>query len=88
ARAQYDSVLAQEIQAKNNVENEYEELRAITGQQASNLAVLDTARFSTSLPRKNADQLVAQATNDNLDLVANRIQKDVAKEQISLAQSG
>ncbi|KFA95415.1 outer membrane channel protein TolC [Vibrio mediterranei] len=88
ARAQYDSVLAQEIQAKNNVENEYEELRAITGQQASNLAVLDTARFSTSLPSKNADQLVAQATNENLDLLANRIQKDVAKEQISLAQSG
>lgn len=88
ARAQYDSVLAQEIQAKNNVENEYEELRAITGQQASNLAVLDTAQFSTSLPSKNADQLVAQATNENLDLLANRIQKDVAKEQISLAQSG
>ncbi|MDA0107120.1 outer membrane channel protein TolC [Vibrio sp. La 4.2.2] len=88
ARAQYDSVLAQEIQAKNNVENEYEELRAITGRQASNLAVLDTARFSTSLPSKNADQLVAQATNENLDLLANRIQKDVAKEQISLAQSG
>ncbi|PCD86264.1 outer membrane channel protein TolC [Vibrio mediterranei] len=88
ARAQYDSVLAQETQAKNNVENEYEELRAITGQQASNLAVLDTARFSTSLPSKNADQLVAQATNENLDLLANRIQKDVAKEQISLAQSG
>ncbi|MCG9627952.1 outer membrane channel protein TolC [Vibrio mediterranei] len=88
ARAQYDSVLAQEIQAKNNVENEYEELRAITGQQASNLAVLDTDRFSTSLPSKNADQLVAQATNENLDLLANRIQKDVAKEQISLAQSG
>ncbi|ASI91616.1 outer membrane channel protein TolC [Vibrio mediterranei] len=88
ARAQYDSVLAQEIQAKNNVENEYEELRTITGQQASNLAVLDTDRFSTSLPSKNADQLVAQATNENLDLLANRIQKDVAKEQISLAQSG
>lgn len=88
ARAQYDSVVAQEIQAKNNVENEYEELRAITGQQASNLAILDTERFSTSLPNKSADQLVAQATNENLDLLATRIQKDIAKEQISLAQSG
>ncbi|MFH0262989.1 outer membrane channel protein TolC [Vibrio mediterranei] len=88
ARAQYDSVLAQEIQAKNDVENEYEELRAITGQQATHLAVLDTERFSTSLPSKNADQLVAQATNENLQLLANRIQKDIAKEQISLAQAG
>ncbi|MCY9854351.1 outer membrane channel protein TolC [Vibrio mediterranei] len=88
ARAQYDSVVAQEIQAKNNVENEYEELRAITGQQASKLAILDTERFSTSLPNKSADQLVAQATNENLDLLATRIQKDIAKEQISLAQSG
>ncbi len=88
ARAQYDTVVAQEIQAKNSVENEYEELRAITGQQVENLARLDTERFSTSIPAMSANQLVEQATNENLQLLAGRIQKDIAKEQISLANSG
>ncbi|PMO54302.1 outer membrane channel protein TolC [Vibrio breoganii] len=88
ARAQYDTVVAQEIQAKNSVENEYEELRAITGQEVTDLARLDTERFSTSLPNTSANQLVEQATNENLKLLAGRIQKDIAKEQISLANSG
>ncbi|GEA61069.1 outer membrane channel protein TolC [Vibrio comitans] len=88
ARAQYDTVVAQEIQAKNSVENEYEELRAITGRQVANLARLDTERFSTSIPAMSANQLVEKATNENLQLLAGRIQKDIAKEQISLANSG
>ncbi|GEA51003.1 outer membrane protein TolC [Vibrio inusitatus NBRC 102082] len=88
AKAQYDSVVAQEIQAINSVENEYEELRAITGQEVSDLARLDTKRFSTSEPYVSANQLVEQAINENLQLLAGRIQKDIAKEQISLANSG
>ncbi|MGV2986294.1 outer membrane channel protein TolC [Vibrio sp. E150_011] len=88
ARAQFDSVIAQEIQAKNSVENEYEELRAITGHPASHLSTLDTERFSTALPVTTADELVYKASNDNLRLLASRIEKDIAKEQISLAQSG
>ncbi|GAM74789.1 type I secretion outer membrane protein [Vibrio ishigakensis] len=88
AKAQYDSVLAQEIQAVNNLENQYEELRAITGLQVSDLSVLDIERFSTSMPYLSAAELVQQASKENLQLLAGRIQKDIAKEQITLADSG
>ncbi|GAM60778.1 type I secretion outer membrane protein [Vibrio ishigakensis] len=88
AKAQYDSVLAQEIQAVNNLENQYEELRAITGQQVSDLSVLDIERFSTSMPYLSATELVQQASKENLQLLAGRIQKDIAKEQITLADVG
>lgn len=88
AQAQYDNVVAQEIQAQNSVENALEELRAITGQPASNLSVLDINRFSTSMPELSANDLVQKASNENLQILAGRIQKDIAKEQISLAGSG
>ncbi|MEZ9247355.1 outer membrane channel protein TolC [Vibrio lentus] len=88
AQAQYDNVVAQEIQAQNSVENALEELRAITGQPASNLSVLDINRFSTSMPELPVNELVQKASNENLQILAGRIQKDIAKEQISLADSG
>nr|WP_029225016.1 outer membrane channel protein TolC [Vibrio splendidus] len=88
AQAQYDNVVAQEIQAQNSVENALEEVRAITGQPASNLSVLDIKRFSTSMPELSANDLVQKASNENLQILAGRIQKDIAKEQISLADSG
>ncbi|WP_241908424.1 TolC family outer membrane protein [Vibrio lentus] len=88
AQAQYDNVVAQEIQAQNSVENALEELRAITGQPASNLSVLDIKRFSTSMPELSVNDLVKKASNENLQILAGRIQKDIAKDQISLAGSG
>ncbi|GEM80260.1 outer membrane channel protein TolC [Vibrio superstes] len=88
ARAQYDSVVAQEIQAVNAVDNEYEELRAITGQEISQLSALDMTRFSASAPRLSPGELVQKATKENLQLLAGRIQRDIAKEQITLADSG
>ncbi|MFS1862739.1 outer membrane channel protein TolC [Vibrio lentus] len=88
AQAQYDNVVAQEIQAQNSVENALEELRAITGRPASNLSVLDINRFSTSMPELPVNELVQKASNENLQILAGRIQKDIAKEQISLADSG
>ncbi|MCL9775631.1 outer membrane channel protein TolC [Vibrio methylphosphonaticus] len=88
AKAQYDSVVAQQIQATNTVENKYEDLRAITGKEASLLAVLDTDRFSPSLPNRTIEEMVEKATNENLRLLTSRINKDIAKEQIALAQSG
>ncbi|WP_198600240.1 TolC family protein, partial [Vibrio lentus] len=55
---------------------------------ASNLSVLDINRFSTSMPELSANDLVQKASNENLQILAGRIQKDIAKEQISLADSG
>ncbi|CZF83934.1 Outer membrane protein TolC precursor [Grimontia celer] len=88
AQAQYDSVLAQEILSENQVSNSYEELREITGTRHADLYVLNTKTFSATRPEQVADELVKQAEEGNLSLLAQRISRDAAKERISLAESG
>lgn len=88
AQAQYDAVLADEVLARNDLNNSYEGLREITGQEHSNLDVLDTRRFSASKPSTPVNQLIEEAQQKNLNLLSARIAQDVAKDQISLASSG
>ncbi|MCK8077962.1 outer membrane channel protein TolC [Vibrio sp. 1CM2L] len=88
AQAQYDGVLADEVLAENDLTNSYEGLREITGQEHSNLSILDTDRFSASKSSESATALVAQAEEKNLSLLAARILQDIAKDDISLASSG
>ncbi|MEZ9454597.1 outer membrane channel protein TolC [Vibrio splendidus] len=88
AQAQYDGVLADEVLAENTLINNYEGLREITGQEHSNLSILDTDRFSASKSSESAAALVEQAKQKNLSLLASRISQDVAKDNITLASSG
>ncbi|MDN3700294.1 outer membrane channel protein TolC [Vibrio artabrorum] len=88
AQAQYDGVLADEVLAENTLINNYEGLREITGQEHSDLSILDTDRFSASKPSESISALVEQAEQKNLRLLAARISQDVAKDNISLASSG
>ena len=88
AQAQYDAVLADEVLAQNSLVNSYEGLREITGQEHSNLDVLDTKRFSASKTSTAIDALVNEAQEKNLSLLSARIAQDVAKDNISLASSG
>ncbi len=88
AQAQYDAVLADEVLARNDLNNSYEGLREITGQEHSDLDVLDTRRFSASKPSTPVNQLIEEAQQKNLNLLSARIAQDVAKDQISLASSG
>ncbi|WP_299685285.1 outer membrane channel protein TolC [uncultured Vibrio sp.] len=88
AQAQYDAVLADEVLAENTLTNNYEGLREITGQEHSNLSILDTDRFSASESSESAAALVEQAEQKNLSLLASRISQDIAKDNISLAHSG
>ncbi|MDA0152619.1 outer membrane channel protein TolC [Vibrio sp. Makdt] len=88
AQAQYDGVLADEVLAENTLTNSYEGLREITGQEHSQLSILDTDRFSASKSSESAAALVEQAEQNNLSLLAARISQDVAKDNISLASSG
>ncbi|MFA0520413.1 TolC family protein, partial [Vibrio sp. 10N.222.55.E8] len=57
AQAQYDGVLADEVLAENTLINNYEGLREITGQEHSNLSILDTDRFSASKPSESISAL-------------------------------
>lgn len=88
AQAQFDAVLADEVLAENNLVNSYEALREITGQEHANLSVLDTDRFSASKSADSINVLLQQAEDKNLSLLASRISQDVARDNISLANSG
>lgn len=88
AQAQYDGVLADEVLAKNSLTNSYETLREITGQEHSDLSVLDTNRFSASKTTQPIYALLEEAQQKNLSLLTARIAQDVAKDNISLASSG
>ncbi|MDE1240785.1 outer membrane channel protein TolC [Vibrio aestuarianus] len=88
AQAQYDGVLADEVLAENNLVNSYEALREITGQEHTNLNVLDTERFSASKTATSMNALLEEAQQKNLNLLTARIAQDVAKDNISLASSG
>ncbi|MFC3025331.1 outer membrane channel protein TolC [Vibrio zhugei] len=87
AKAQYDAVLADEIMAKNKLDNSYESLREITGQQPTDLSVLDKQRFSTTRPQDSMTKMLTEAEKKNLNLLAGRINKDIAKDKIALADS-
>ncbi|PSV14830.1 outer membrane channel protein TolC [Photobacterium kishitanii] len=88
AQAQYDTVLASIIVKKNTLANSYEELREITGHAYSSLDPLNTTTFSASKPQQIADNLVKDAETENLTLLASRIGQDIARDNISLADSG
>ncbi|MCC2523072.1 outer membrane channel protein TolC [Vibrio coralliilyticus] len=88
AQAQYDTVLADEVLAQNNLINSYEGLREITGLEHTNLNILDIARFSASKTDSPVDALVEEAQQKNLSLLSSRIAQDIAKDNISLQSSG
>lgn len=88
ARAQYDSVLAQEILAENNLTNSYENIREITGKSYTKFSTLNTKTFSPTRPDQKIEELVKQAEEQNLSLLASRIDRDISKLNIKLANSG
>ncbi|WP_428773001.1 outer membrane channel protein TolC [Vibrio sp.] len=88
AQAQYDRVLADEVLAQNTLTNSYEGLREITGQEHSNLDVLDTGRFKASATPTGVEDLIDQAQQRNLSLLSARINQDIARDNISLSSSG
>jgi len=87
ARAQYDSVLANEVTARNNLDNMVETLRQITGNDYLALASLNIDRFKTSRPDA-VSALLKQAESRNLNLLSARLNQDLAREQIRYAESG
>ncbi|WP_221074735.1 outer membrane channel protein TolC [Agarivorans aestuarii] len=88
AQAEYDRTLAQEIQARNDLSNSYEDLRELTGLEHRELNILNTQRFEPNPLEQGSDFWLATATDRNLELNAQRISKEIAQEQIELAQSG
>ncbi len=87
ARAQYDSVLASEVTARNNLDNQVEALRQVTGNNYYALASLNISRFRTEKPETVAS-LLKKADNHNLTLLSARLSQDLARDQIKYAETG
>jgi outer membrane protein len=89
AQANYDSTVAQEIQAKNQLEFALEALRVITGKYHDRLYGLNTESFSTTMPvPEMVEGWLETAQDKNLALLVNRLAMDIAKEDIAIARSG
>ena len=89
AQAQYDNAVTSEIRAENSVFNAEEALRVITNIYPRDLNVLNTARFSTTTPVPNsANEWQSKAEAKSLDLIAQKISMDIAKENIKIARAG
>lgn len=87
ARAKYDTVLANEVSARNDVDNKVEELRRITGSDYLSLASLNVDGFKTHKP-DTVNNLLNDAEKRNLSLLQARLSQDLAREQIRQAQDG
>lgn len=87
ARSQYDTVLADEVTARNNLDNAVETLRQVTGNYYPELASLNVDGFKTNKPQA-VNALLKEAENRNLTLLQARLTQDLAREQIRLAQDG
>ncbi len=87
ARAKYDSVLANEVSARNNLDNTLEILRQITGNYYVSLASLDINSFKTDKPESIAG-LLKQVERRNLNLLTARLNQDLARESIRQYQAG
>lgn len=87
ARSQYDAVLANEVTARNNLDNAVEELRQVTGNYYPELASLNVDGFKTNKPSA-VNALLKEAESRNLSLLQARLSQDLAREQIRQAQDG
>ncbi len=78
ARAQYDTVLANEVTARNNLDNAVEQLRQITGNYYPELAALNVENFKTDKPQP-VNTLLKEAEKRNLSLLQARLSQDRAR---------
>ena len=88
AQAQFDQALAEEISAENAVNNAKEALRELTNMSYGQLDKLNTELFSPQKSIITANAWLEIALEQNLELHQQRIGKDIANEQIGLAQAG
>ncbi|SQI40622.1 Outer membrane protein tolC precursor [Providencia alcalifaciens] len=77
ARANYDSVIAQEVAGRNDLVNAVEKLRQVSGVYYSQLASLNIDRFKTANP-DNVEAILKDAELRNLSLLSARLAQDVS----------
>ena len=88
AQAKYDSIVAQEISARNDLENKRTALRAIIGRAPTDLRKLGPG-FEPTLPSPNSlDVWVERALADNLAVRIAQYNADIAALEIERQRAG
>jgi outer membrane protein len=88
AQAKYDSIVAQEISARNDLENKRTALRAIIGRAPADLKRLGPG-FEPTLPSPNSlDVWVERALADNLAVRIAQYNADIAALEIERQRAG
>ncbi|HEX4883088.1 MAG TPA: TolC family outer membrane protein [Casimicrobiaceae bacterium] len=88
AQARYDSIVAQEISARNDLDNRRVALRAIIGRMPGDLKKLGPS-FEPTLPEPNVlDHWLDRALTDNLNVRIAGYTFDVASLEIDRARAG
>lgn len=87
AKANYDLTVAQQVNALNDLNNAIEDLRQVSGRFYSQLASINTKTFKTEMPTQ-IGALLKQSETSNLNLLTMKLNQDIARDQIKLAQSG
>lgn len=87
ARSTYDTVLANEVTARNALDNSLEVLRQVSGVYYPELASLNIDNFQTQRPEP-VNNLLKESENRNLSLLSARLSQDLAREQIRYYQTG
>ncbi len=87
ARSQYDTVLANEVTARNNLDNAVEQLRQVTGNYYPELSSLNVSNLKMDKPQP-VNSLLKEAEGRNLALLQARLSQDLAREQIRYAETG
>lgn len=88
AQAQYDSIIAQEIAAKNNIVNAKEDLRAITGIFYKELDGLKTKVPLVKPTPIDVEEWVKSGREHNWTLLSARYSSETLKQEISVQRSG
>ena len=88
SQAAYDQSVADEIAAKRQLATAREFLREITGQYVSNLSA-PKENFPLRTPDPNAESdWVDLSLSQNLNLVASRLDEELARDEISFRRTG
>jgi len=88
AQSRYDLAVANQIAAKNALDNTHELLQLITGRYHYDLLGLKVEIPLRNPNPENIQKWVQRAESNNISIKASKIGLDVAKRSISVAQSG
>lgn len=88
AQSRYDLAVANQISAKNGLDNTHELLQQVTGRYHYDLlGLIADIPLRNPVP-ENIDEWVKRSESNNIDIKASAIGLEIAKRSISISQSG